>query len=198
MGQVAQNAGYTTAEFGKLEWGFATTPDRIQRHGWDYHFGYYDHVRCHGFYPPFLFENGEKVELQRNTRDNCGKSGEPETPEVFEERWNMDGKAIFSENIIMDKLLSFIDTNNPKETDKPFFIYLPGISIDCVVIGYDLQQLHILLLKMKESETWLLPGGFVQKNEDMDLAASRILEERTGIKLPYLKQLDILFQKRHR
>ena len=66
--------------------------------------------------------------------------------------------------------------------------YLPGISIDCVVIGYDLQQLHILLLKMKESETWLLPGGFVQKNEDMDLAASRILEERTGIKLPYLKQ----------
>lgn len=66
--------------------------------------------------------------------------------------------------------------------------YLPGISIDCVVIGFDLQQLNILLLKMKEGGQWLLPGGFVHKEEDMDRAASRILEERTGIKLPYLKQ----------
>jgi ADP-ribose pyrophosphatase YjhB (NUDIX family) len=66
--------------------------------------------------------------------------------------------------------------------------YLPGISVDCVVIGFDLQQLNILLLKMKEGGQWLLPGGFVHKEEDMDRAASRILEERTGIKLPYLKQ----------
>jgi hypothetical protein len=66
--------------------------------------------------------------------------------------------------------------------------YLPGISIDCAVIGFDLQQLNILLLKMKEGGHWMLPGGFVHKKEDMDLAASRILEERTGIKLPYLKQ----------
>jgi hypothetical protein len=66
--------------------------------------------------------------------------------------------------------------------------FLPGISIDCVVIGFDLQQLNILLLKMKKGGQWLLPGGFVHKEEDMDRAASRILEERTGIKLPYLKQ----------
>lgn len=66
--------------------------------------------------------------------------------------------------------------------------FLPGISIDCVVFGFDLQQINILLLKMKESGQWLLPGGFIHKEEDMDRAASRILEERTGIKLPYLKQ----------
>ncbi len=64
----------------------------------------------------------------------------------------------------------------------------PGISIDCVVIGFDLQQLNILLLKMKGGEQWMLPGGFVHNDEDMDRAASRILEERTGIQLPYLKQ----------
>ena len=125
LGQVAQNAGYVTAEFGKLEWGFATTPERIKRHGWDYHFGYYDHVRCHGFYPPFLFENGKKIEIPENTRVDCGKSGEPETPEVYTERWNMDGKKAYSENIIMDKLLGFMDKNNPKKTNKPFFIYFP-------------------------------------------------------------------------
>lgn len=125
LGQVAQNAGYVTAEFGKLEWGFATTPERIERHGWDYHFGYYDHVRCHGFYPPFLFENGEKVNIPGNTRIDCGKSGEPETSKTFAERWDMNGKAVYSENIIMEKLLSFIDRNNPTKTNKPFFIYFP-------------------------------------------------------------------------
>jgi 8-oxo-dGTP diphosphatase len=35
---------------------------------------------------------------------------------------------------------------------------------------------------------WMLPGGFIHLDEDMDQAATRILEERTGIKLPYLKQ----------
>ena len=65
---------------------------------------------------------------------------------------------------------------------------MPGVSIDCVVIGFDLQELQILLLKLKEQDMWMLPGGFIKLEEDMDQAATRILEERTGIKLPYLKQ----------
>jgi ADP-ribose pyrophosphatase YjhB (NUDIX family) len=65
---------------------------------------------------------------------------------------------------------------------------LPGVSIDCVVIGFDLEELHILLLKLKDHDFWMLPGGFIQLEEDMDQAATRILEERTDIKLPYLKQ----------
>jgi len=67
-------------------------------------------------------------------------------------------------------------------------VFLPGISIDCVVIGFDLKELQILLLKLKEHDLWMLPGGFIHLDEDMDQAATRILEERTGIKLPYLKQ----------
>ncbi len=67
-------------------------------------------------------------------------------------------------------------------------LFLPNVSIDCVVIGFDLKQLQILLLKLKEHDLWMLPGGFIHLDEDMDQAATRILEERTGIKLPYLKQ----------
>ncbi len=66
--------------------------------------------------------------------------------------------------------------------------FLPGVSIDCVVIGFDLTELNILLLQLKKHDLWMLPGGFIHLNEDMDQAATRILEERTGIKLPYLKQ----------
>jgi len=66
--------------------------------------------------------------------------------------------------------------------------FLPGVSIDCVVIGFEQNELHILLLKLKEHDVWMLPGGFIHLNEDMDQAATRILEERTAVKLPYLKQ----------
>ena len=67
-------------------------------------------------------------------------------------------------------------------------LFLPGVSIDCVVVGFDLNVLNILLLKFKDQDFWMLPGGFIHLKEDMDMAATRILEERTGIKLPYLKQ----------
>lgn len=126
LGEVAQKAGYITAQFGKLEWGFATTPERMQRHGWDHHFGYYDHLRCHGFYPPFLFENGKKIDIPGNTHVDCAKTTEYDSPENFKQRWNMEGKAVYSEHIIMDKLLAFLDANNPKKTDKPFFLYFPS------------------------------------------------------------------------
>ncbi len=121
LGVVAQNMGYKTAQFGKLEWGFSATDKQMKQHGWDYYLGYLDHLRAHGFYPPFLFENGEIIEFEGNTNLNCGKSKEPETPKHFEERWNMDGKEVYSENIFMDNILNFIDTNK----DNPFFLYFP-------------------------------------------------------------------------
>lgn len=65
---------------------------------------------------------------------------------------------------------------------------LPGVSIDCVVVGFNGERLHILLLKSKGADLWMLPGGFIHLDEDMDQAATRILEERTAIKLPYLVQ----------
>jgi arylsulfatase A-like enzyme len=121
LGQIAKDAGYTTAQFGKLEWGFASTHQQMKRHGWDYYFGYMDHIRAHGFYPPFLFKNGDLIEIEGNTLPNCGKSGEWETPEVYNERWNMKGKEVYSQQIFMESILQFISANK----NKPFFIYFP-------------------------------------------------------------------------
>ncbi|CAZ97653.1 arylsulfatase [Zobellia galactanivorans] len=121
LGQVAQEAGYITAQIGKLEWGFSTTDHQMKRHGWDRYYGYLDHVRAHGFYPPFLFEDGKLVDIEGNTLANCGKSGEPETPENFAERQNREGKAQYSQDLFMNKALDFISTNK----DRPFFLYFP-------------------------------------------------------------------------
>jgi len=80
------------------------------------------------------------------------------------------------------------ETKHPPTGFADPSVFLPGNSVDCVVIGFDQNGLNILLLKLKEHDLWMLPGGFIQIDEDMDQAATRILEERTGIKLPYLKQ----------
>lgn len=121
LGEVAQKSGYETAQFGKLEWGFSTTDKQMKRHGWEYYFGYLDHVRAHGFYPPFLFENGKLIKIEGNTHINCGKSSEPETNKNFKERWHMEGKKVYSQNIFLDSIFTFIDSNK----DKPFFLYFP-------------------------------------------------------------------------
>ncbi|CAM3329955.1 arylsulfatase [Zobellia roscoffensis] len=121
LGQVAQEAGYKTAQIGKLEWGFSTTDYQMKRHGWDYYYGYLDHVRAHGFYPPFLFEDGKLVPIEGNTLANCGKSGEPETPKNFKERKNREGKEQYSQDLFMNKALNFINVNK----EQPFFLYFP-------------------------------------------------------------------------
>lgn len=121
LGQVAKEADYRTTQIGKLEWGFSTTHQQMERHGWETYYGYLDHVRAHGFYPPFLFENGNLVPIEGNTLWNSGKSGEPETPENYKERKHMEGKEQYSQNLFMDKALDFIDTNK----DSPFFLYFP-------------------------------------------------------------------------
>lgn len=65
---------------------------------------------------------------------------------------------------------------------------LPSVSIDCVLFGYHEGSLKVLLLKMKGLDRWALPGGFVEEKQDLDEAASKVLEQRTGLHDIYLKQ----------
>ncbi len=64
----------------------------------------------------------------------------------------------------------------------------PGLSIDCVIFGFYKGELKILLNKFHNLPKWMLPGGFVLKNEDVNVAAHRILQERTGLEQLYLEQ----------
>lgn len=120
--QLFKRAGYVTGQVGKLEWGFATSPERIARHGWDYHYGYYDHVRCHGFYPPFLFENGEKIDIPGNTLTNCGKHPETDDAEGARARHDRTGKAVYSQDLFDRKVLEFLRAHHRER----FFLYHPS------------------------------------------------------------------------
>ncbi|GAB3891537.1 NUDIX domain-containing protein [Larkinella knui] len=72
-----------------------------------------------------------------------------------------------------------------KEVDERCIL---GLSIDCVIFGFYDNQLKVLLLRWKQTEEWGLPGGFIYKKESVDVAAQRILEERTGINELFLQQ----------
>ena len=62
------------------------------------------------------------------------------------------------------------------------------ISVDCVVVGFDGEQLKVLLVKRVGEEQgevfhdMKLPGSLIYEDEDLDEAARRVLRELTGLK----------------
>jgi ADP-ribose pyrophosphatase YjhB (NUDIX family) len=66
--------------------------------------------------------------------------------------------------------------------------FLAHISLDCVIFGFHAGQLRILLLKMQNQELLALPGGFMMRQETLEEAAIRTLEERTGLRNIFLQQ----------
>jgi len=73
-------------------------------------------------------------------------------------------------------------------------LYNPHVSVDCVVFGFDGENLKVLLIErsIKEHNELYndkkLPGSIILNEEDLDEAASRVLNELTGLKNIYLSQ----------
>lgn len=66
------------------------------------------------------------------------------------------------------------------------------VAIDCIIFGFDKEQLKLLLIKRDfepEKGKWSLMGGFLGESESLDEAAHRILNALTGLKNIYLEQL---------
>lgn len=66
------------------------------------------------------------------------------------------------------------------------------VAVDCIIFGYDGDQLKILLVKRAlepAKDQWSLMGGFIEANENLYGAAERILHKLTGLKDVYLEQL---------
>jgi ADP-ribose pyrophosphatase YjhB (NUDIX family) len=66
--------------------------------------------------------------------------------------------------------------------------FLPHVSVDCVIFGFHHAELKLLLLKWKQADIWMLPGGYIGRRESLDAAAHRVLRDRTGLKNVFLHQ----------
>ena len=73
---------------------------------------------------------------------------------------------------------------------KDFFTY--SFSLDCVIFGYRSGQIHALLIKRSMEPydgMWAVPGDLVYPNEEIDVAARRVLTELTGLKDIFMNQI---------
>ena len=76
----------------------------------------------------------------------------------------------------------------------------PYISVDCVVFGFDFEQLNVLLVDrnlvdpITGAEVFsdlTLTGNHIFDDEDLDAAASRILFDLTGLEGIYMEQFKV-------
>ncbi|HNP21845.1 MAG TPA: NUDIX domain-containing protein [Panacibacter sp.] len=66
--------------------------------------------------------------------------------------------------------------------------YMPGATVDTVIFGFHKGKLKVLLLRFGNSSYFVLPGGYIGKEESLDQAAMRLLQERTRLENIYLEQ----------
>lgn len=67
-----------------------------------------------------------------------------------------------------------------------------ALSVDCVIFGFDENELKVLLIKSDLEEfqdQWSLLGDLVRPDENLDNASYRVLKERTGLDDVYLEQV---------
>lgn len=76
----------------------------------------------------------------------------------------------------------------------------PNVSVDCVIFGFDFEELKVLLIergrppapdgKLPPKE-YALPGDLIHNNENLDEAAQRVLSELTGLDNIFLEQFQV-------
>lgn len=82
-----------------------------------------------------------------------------------------------------------MSTENQYYKDHPTF----HVAVDCIIFGFDQGELKLLIHKRPFEPAkggWSLFGGFVQKEESLDIAANRILFELTGLNNIYMEELQ--------
>ena len=68
------------------------------------------------------------------------------------------------------------------------------LSVDCIIFGYEKEQLKLLLFKRiiePARGQWSLIGGWIQEDESAEDAARRVTTFITGLKDIYLEQVHV-------
>jgi len=67
---------------------------------------------------------------------------------------------------------------------------IPHLSVDNVIFGFKDGKLNVLLLEITEDHKWILPGGYVKKQENVNDAVKRVLKERANVEDVFLHQFS--------
>lgn len=67
------------------------------------------------------------------------------------------------------------------------------VALDSIVFGFDGEDLKLLIIKRNfqpEQGKWSLMGGFLETDEDLEVATNRILYDLTGLKDIYFEEIQ--------
>ena len=93
-----------------------------------------------------------------------------------------DGRGVMTES-------EFLKNYNPNDFDAPL------CTVDMAIFAVEDGELKVLLIRRSEHPAkacWALPGGFcdLKIDEDIEATAHRKLFDKTGVKSPYLEQVE--------
>lgn len=106
---ILQQNGYATAAFGKWGLGFIDNSGDPNKKGFDKFYGYNCQSLAHDYFPPYLWDDHEKIDLSVNKISD----------------------SIYSASLIHGKAIEYIKQSG----NKPFFLYLPYTLPHGDVIG---------------------------------------------------------------
>jgi arylsulfatase A len=95
---VLKSAGYATATMGKWGMGMFDTTGSPFANGIDHFFGYNCQRHAHSYFPPFLYNDAERVPIPENEDGN---------------------KGVYAQNLIQQEVLDWVDHQNK----GPFFLF---------------------------------------------------------------------------
>ena len=98
VAEILKQRGYQTGVIGKWGLGGPKTEGGPNQQGFDYSYCFLDQRNAHEYYPPFIWENEEKVMLS-----------------------NQPGENAYIHDLFTQKSVDFIRKNQ----EEPFFLYLP-------------------------------------------------------------------------
>ena len=107
---ILQQNGYATSAFGKWGLGFINNSGDPNKKGFDKFYGYNCQSLAHDYFPPYIWDNHDKVDLSVNKTND----------------------SIYSASLIHDKAIEYI---RQQSSANPFFIYLPYTLPHGDVIG---------------------------------------------------------------
>jgi arylsulfatase A-like enzyme len=102
LAELFKEHKYKTGIFGKWGLGGISTEGSPLKQGFDEFYGFINQRLAHHYYPDYLWDNEEKVILEKNQGLNKGQ---------------------YAPGLIHQKALAFIDKNK----EEPFFLYYPSI-----------------------------------------------------------------------
>lgn len=86
-------------------------------------------------------------------------------------------------------MTDIIKTENIYKDNNLFYV-----AVDCIIFGFHEGELKLLLIKRKLEPCkgeWSLMGGFLNKDESIDAAAERVLQDLTGLENVFMEQIGI-------